>query len=191
MTFYWEDICVSNAGFPYEFPCARFTPMDFFQETNWYMNFTNGNDAYNNDTVPAPRQDLYRRTWFKNLIQEKLINPRIPRFGVLTSMCAGRDHCFDLLVYRTTTTSPGYSPFSLFADIGNMVRKVVIYRVSTNDQAGLTKLFVCLLFIGHERPLSDLHRSKLHCDNTKTERQCRSHVFGHCSRVASLHGEHR
>ena len=122
MNFYWEDFCASNGGYPYEFPCVRFSPMDFFQEANWYMNFTNGKDAYNNETVPAPRQDLYRRTWYKHFIQAKLVKPRMPRFGVLSSLCAGPDHCADLLSYRTTPNSSGYSPFALFADIGNMVR---------------------------------------------------------------------
>ena len=120
--FYWEDFCVSNGGDPYALPCVRFSPMDFFQEANWFMNFTNGEDAYNNETVPAPRQDLYRRTWYKDVIRAKLIKPLMPRFGVLTSLCTGPDHCAALLSYRMTPNSSGYNPLALFADIGNMVR---------------------------------------------------------------------
>jgi len=123
ITYYWEDFCSNTGGFPYEFPCGRLSPMDFFQEAKWFMGVDlTTSDAYNNETVPAPRQDLYRRTWYKDLIQERLIQPRIPRFDILTRLCAGSQHCENLLGFRLNPFSPGYSPFSLFADIGNMVR---------------------------------------------------------------------
>jgi len=112
--YYWEDFCTSNGGFPYEFPCARLSPMDLFQEANWFMDFT-GAQSYNNDTVPAENQDLYRRTWYKDLIQEKLVQPRIPRFGVMTTVCAGQ--CLSVLGFRIAQDNR----FALFADIGNLV----------------------------------------------------------------------
>ena len=120
VTYSWEDFCSSNGGFPYEFPCARLSPMDLFQESRWYFNYQGAESTPVNTSNPAPKQDLYRRTWYKELIQAKLVNPRIPRFGVMTNLCPTQ--CQDVLGFRLFPPSPGYSPFSLFADIGNLVR---------------------------------------------------------------------
>jgi hypothetical protein len=94
--------------------------MDLFQEARWYMDYKGPESTPVSATDPAPKQDLYRRTWYKDLIQAKLVQPRIPRFGVMTNLCPTQ--CQDVLGFRLLPTSPGYSPFSLFADIGNLVR---------------------------------------------------------------------
>jgi hypothetical protein len=121
ITYRWEDVCASAGGFPYEFPCARLTPLDLFQEARWFFDY-NDNGNNDNDDTKSSRRDLYRRTWYNDLIQKKLVRPRIPRFGVLTELCPVQ--CEDLLKYRLTPTSAGFSPFALFADIGNLVRAV-------------------------------------------------------------------
>ena len=117
----WEDICYTNAGYPYEFPCARLSPMDLFQEAQWFMDYT-GPDSTSDDTnVPASKQDLYRRTWYNEFIQPILVHPRVPRFGILEKYCKD-NHCAKVWDYRTNPASEGYSPFTLFSDVGDLVR---------------------------------------------------------------------
>lgn len=125
VTYYWEDFCASSGGDPYEFPCVRLSPMDLFYEARWFMNYE-GKDSSNegNSSIPALKQDLYRRTWYKQLIQKLLIQPRIPRFGIMsTEPCAGPNFCQDVLIYRLSPLSSGYAPFALFADVGSLVRR--------------------------------------------------------------------
>jgi hypothetical protein len=120
INYTWSDVCAVTMGYPYEFPCARLSPMDFFQEARWFMNYT-GPESYSSDPyVPAPKQDLYRRTWYHELIGKQLLKPRMGRFGIFSQLCAFT--CIELVTYRTDPNSPGYSPISLFADIGNLVR---------------------------------------------------------------------
>ena len=121
-TYNWEDFCFSNGGFPYEFPCARLSYMDVFQEANWFMNYT-GPDSFAEGPIPAPKQDLYRRTWYNDIIQPLLVQPRIPRFGVMTTDCQAQ--CASVLGFRLSPASPGFAPFSLFSDIGNMVSRSI------------------------------------------------------------------
>lgn len=121
-TYRWEDFCASNGGYPYEFPCLRLSPMDLFQEARWFFDYNGPESVPAHEYVPAPKQDLYRRTWYNELIRKLLVAPRIPRFGVMTTVCAPA--CQFVLGYRLTPDSPGYSPFSLFADIGNLVRYI-------------------------------------------------------------------
>ena len=115
----WEDLCFNNGGFPYEFPCTRLSPMDLFQEAQWFFNYTGPDSTSDDPHIPSPKQDLYRRTWYNDLIQKKLVQPRLPRFGVMNELC--QPQCAEVLNYRTNIESEGYSPLSLFADIGNMV----------------------------------------------------------------------
>jgi len=93
--------------------------MDFFLEANWYMNFTGVDSGAGTSSIPAKNQDLYKRTWYKEFIQKKLVQPRLPRFRELTGRCLVE--CQTLLGYRLSPDSPGYGPFLLLADIGNMV----------------------------------------------------------------------
>jgi hypothetical protein len=121
INYTWPDICGVTMGYPYEFPCARLSPMDFFQEARWFMDYTGpDSDSSSDPYVPAPKEELYRRTWYHELIGEKLLKPRMGRFGIFSQVCAFT--CIEVVQYRTDPNSPGYSPFSLFADIGNLVR---------------------------------------------------------------------
>lgn len=112
--------------------------MDVFQEANWYMNYT-GPDSFAEGPIPAPKQDLYRRTWYKDLIQKLLVAPRIPRFGVMTKDCPAE--CASVLGFRLSPNSTGFGPFSLFSDIGNMVSRSLL--------VGLVEIgsFLCLTFL--------------------------------------------
>lgn len=100
MTFTFQDFCASQAGFNYEFPCLRASPMDFFREARW---------TFNEET------DLYRKTWYNELIRKELLKPRLPRFGVLQNNCAAQ--CADLLAHRL---GPGGEPLLLFSDVGSL-----------------------------------------------------------------------
>ena len=78
--------------------------MDLFQEARWTFS------------------DLERVGYYRNVIQDSLIAPRLPRFGVLTTTCT--DQCLALLAYRTNPQALGLdiepNPLGLFADVGNM-----------------------------------------------------------------------
>jgi hypothetical protein len=93
--------------------------MDLFREAQWFFDYRGPDSTSNDPNIPAPKQDLYRRTWYNDLIQKKLVRPRLPRFGVMNELCMAQ--CAELLNFRSNPTSEGYSPLSLFADIGNMV----------------------------------------------------------------------
>jgi hypothetical protein len=93
--------------------------MDLFQESRWYFDYKGPESTPVSAADPAPKQDLYRRTWYKELIQAKLVNPRVPRFGVMTKVCPTQ--CQAVLGFRLSPNSPGFAPFKLFADIGNLV----------------------------------------------------------------------
>jgi len=71
--------------------------MDLFQEARWY--FT----------------DDARAVWYTSGIQDTLIAPRIPRFGILTQMC--QVECGSLLLQRGLVEK---NPLMLFADLGNL-----------------------------------------------------------------------
>ena len=94
--------------------------MDFFREANWFFDYTGPESTPVSASDPPPKQDLYRRTWFNDLIRPRVVKPRIPRFGAMTNLCPVQ--CQAVLGFRLLPTSPGYSPFSLFGDIGSLVR---------------------------------------------------------------------
>jgi len=94
--------------------------MDLFQEAQWFMDYTGPDSTSNDPNVPAPKQDLYRRTWYNEFIQPILVHPRVPRFGILEKDCK-ENHCAEIWDYRTNPASEGYSPFTLFSDIGDLV----------------------------------------------------------------------
>lgn len=52
--------------------------------------------------------------WYRGIVQDALIAPRLTRFGELTTNCAG--HCAEVLGYRFSTGNP----LGLFADVGNL-----------------------------------------------------------------------
>ena len=78
--------------------------MDLFQEARW--------------TFTAPDRVQYYQT-----IQDLLIAPRLPRFGILRSACA--EACAFVLSYRTDPQAIGYpaavaNPLALLADVGDL-----------------------------------------------------------------------
>lgn len=80
----WEDICARSGLGPgtqttYQFPCARFSPLDLFQETR------------------SSFQEIDRLTWYRGVVKGSAIRPRILRFGILQQACTN------------TPTSPGPS----------------------------------------------------------------------------------
>jgi len=100
-TFTWQDICASNnigLGTVYEFPCVRLTPMDLFQEANWYMT------------------EKDRVSWYNEGIKKNVINPRVGRFGVMIQYCGGEDHCKTIIDNRTAANTP----LKLFSDLTGM-----------------------------------------------------------------------
>jgi hypothetical protein len=73
ITYTWDDICASNSlgpgtvGTDYQFPCARISPMDYFQEARWEFD------------------ENKRLTWYEKVVREKIVKPRIPRYGIMRS----------------------------------------------------------------------------------------------------------
>lgn len=91
--------------------------MDLYYEARWYF------------------EEEDRVTWYEKVVQDLLVAPRLPRFGVLQAICSSvggptsvSDACDNTLFLRTSpeyAVSQGYpadyaSPISLFSDIGNM-----------------------------------------------------------------------
>ena len=68
VTYTWDDFCSENPS-PYQFPCLRLSAMDLYQEAGW--TFT----------------EMDRVEYYRNGIQELLIKPRLPRFGIMRSDC--------------------------------------------------------------------------------------------------------
>jgi hypothetical protein len=101
--------------------------MDLFKESQWYFDYDPVSKPDAAADAAVKETDVYRRTWYTELIQARLVNPRIPRFGVMTQLCAPT--CQSVLDFRLNSTSPGYAPFRLFADIGNLVRCCMLYYV--------------------------------------------------------------
>ena len=102
-TYTWDDICLTNGGFPYELPCARLSSMDYFQEARWFFDSDD---------------DLYRRTWYRDLIQKLVLQPIVPRFGIMMGACEER--CRDVIDFR----QQGGNPLLLLADIQTFVRRL-------------------------------------------------------------------
>lgn len=108
ITFHWDDICFSNnvgLGTTYKFPCARFSPMDYFQEARWFF--------HEEDRV----------TWYNQVARKLLVAPRIPRYGIMINECSSliqptgtTDDCNDIILKRMATNDQ----LLLFADIGNL-----------------------------------------------------------------------
>jgi hypothetical protein len=70
----WEDICARSglgAGTQttYEFPCARFSPLDLFQETR------------------SSFDEIDRLTWYHAVVKRAALRPRVLRFGILQQAC--------------------------------------------------------------------------------------------------------
>jgi len=100
-TFDWKDICASNnigLGTVYEFPCVRLTPMDLFQEANWYMTETD------------------RVSWYNKGIVKNVVVPRVGRFGIMTTTCNTPSFCEPLLADRISTGKT----LNLFGDLTSM-----------------------------------------------------------------------
>jgi hypothetical protein len=93
--------------------------MDLFQEAKWFMDYTGPDSTSDDPYIPAPKEDLYRRTWYHKMIRDQVVKPLLPRFEILKNLCLVR--CMDLLQYRLDPNSAGYSPVALLGDIANMV----------------------------------------------------------------------
>lgn len=112
-----QDLCYSNSFGPdtaYEFVCARFSPMDLFEETG-QIEFT----------------EQARLTWYNKLIFPQLVVPRLARYGVVLDYCLSDgvlstgDHCdhdYKMRVDEEYAKAQGhpeyYNPFLFFEDIG-------------------------------------------------------------------------
>jgi len=119
ITFTYEDVCASNSagiGTTYEFPCLRVSPLDLYQEAQWYFE--------ENDRV----------TWY-DVNRKFLVKPRLPRFGIMQGVCSSAggntsqsdvcDHQLALRQNATYAVENGFpasyaNPFALFSDIGAM-----------------------------------------------------------------------
>jgi len=106
-TFTWPDICFQNdaaaLGTTYQFPCIRLSPMDFFQEAQWYFDDPNDDD-----------DELYRTTWHHHFIQKRLVRPLVSRYGIMNKKCStltsnndnndNNGECNRLIQLRTNAT---------------------------------------------------------------------------------------
>jgi hypothetical protein len=93
--FTWDDFCAITTA-PYQFPCLRLSPMDLFQEARW--------------TFTLPDQIA----WYRSIVQDTLVAPRLARFGSLTTTCA--IPCAEVVGFRFASGNP----LALFADVGNL-----------------------------------------------------------------------
>jgi len=110
-TITWEDVCASNnvgLGTTYEFPCARITPLDYFQEAGWFFE--------ENDRV----------TWRNSVIRKSIVKPIIPRFGIMSQYCPTQcQHQITLRNSEAYAVLNGYdasyaNPLGLLGDIASM-----------------------------------------------------------------------
>lgn len=93
VTWMWDDFCGISQR-PYEFPCSRLTAMDLYKETGWAF------------------KESDKITWFQFVVREKILNPRLPRFGMLVSEC--EDECGTIVEKRAD------EPFKLFSDVDDL-----------------------------------------------------------------------
>jgi hypothetical protein len=115
VNYTWTDICATAMGFPYEFPCARLSPMDLFREANWFMDYKGPDSISEDPYIPAPKQDLYRRTWYHEIVRKQLIKPLLPRVNILLSQCIME--CFAMVEFRVNSSTP----LALLSDLVNLV----------------------------------------------------------------------
>mmetsp|Transcript_3113 Transcript_3113/g.3680 ORF Transcript_3113/g.3680 Transcript_3113/m.3680 type:complete len:1362 (+) Transcript_3113:138-4223(+) len=117
-TFTWKDICALNnigLGTVYEFPCVRLTPMDFFQESSWFVT------------------EKDRLSWYEKGIKANIVTPRIARFGTMVNYCSTsnggtNDKCDKIVNLRFSpkyAEAMGYgaeyaNPLALFSDLTAM-----------------------------------------------------------------------
>lgn len=120
--FTWEDICARNGLGPgtqttYRFPCARFSPLDLFQETR-----------------SIAFDELDRLTWYHGVVKGAAIRPRVLRFGIMQQSCVSSSEssvsgaCDKQAGLRTNADfaeANGYpreyaNPLGLIGDVGSM-----------------------------------------------------------------------
>jgi hypothetical protein len=94
-TFTWDDLCSVTTA-PYQFPCLRLSPMDLYEEARW--------------TFTLPDQIA----WYRSIVQDTLVAPRLARFGALTTTCEAP--CAEVVGFRFATGDA----LLLFADVGNL-----------------------------------------------------------------------
>jgi hypothetical protein len=115
----WEDVCLNAAGYPYRMPCARLSPLDYFQEARWFFDTSNNRgDGDENDNNNPDENQLYRTTWYDELLLKQLVAPRLPRFGILMMEVCAATACRDIIDLRVSTNAP----FLLLKDAGGLVR---------------------------------------------------------------------
>ena len=102
----WDDICASNSlgpgtGTDYQLPCARISPMDYFQEARWEFDEKN------------------RLTWYEKVVREQIVQPRIPRYGMMRSeTCASQClHRYKLRTDPEYAKAQGYHANYAFSSI--------------------------------------------------------------------------
>ena len=116
--FTWEDICARSglgAGTQttYKFPCARFSPLDLFQETRSYFD------------------EVDRLTWYHGVVKGTAIRPRILRFGIMQQACVSPGPSTACNKQAALRTNPDFAeqngypreyanPLGLIGDVGSL-----------------------------------------------------------------------
>ena len=87
--------------------------MDWFQEASWFFELDD------------------RLTWYQHVVRDLIIAPRIPRFGILQTVCSNltipftdRTDCDSVIAKRMIEGNP----MMLFADIGNLENNHICKR---------------------------------------------------------------
>jgi hypothetical protein len=106
-------------------PCARLSPLDYFQEARWFFDNTHNNDRGDEDETNNDNDNqLYRTTWYDELLLKQLVAPRLPRFGILMMPQCAETACRDIIAFRLSTNAP----FLLLKDAGGLVRTYIHRR---------------------------------------------------------------
>lgn len=78
--------------------------MDYFREAQWFFDEDD------------------RLTWYSEILRKSVVQPRIPRFGIMQQVCSnltaatGRNECDGIIIKRTLQNEP----LLLFSDIGSL-----------------------------------------------------------------------
>ena len=101
----WQDFCLLEGLDPYTLPCLKFSPMDLYREARWSFS------------------DKQRVLFYESFIQDMLLAPRLPRFGIMRSVCT--EACSFEIAYRMNPKTVGYPQaeanlLALLKDVGNL-----------------------------------------------------------------------
>mmetsp|Transcript_36671 Transcript_36671/g.88913 ORF Transcript_36671/g.88913 Transcript_36671/m.88913 type:complete len:357 (-) Transcript_36671:830-1900(-) len=175
-TFSWDDLCAYNSvgiNTTYQFPCARFSPMDFFQEAKWFFD--------EDDRV----------TWYREVARKIVVAPRVPRYGIMTSSCSTllgassssvpRTECNSIIAKRLLAGEP----LALFSDIGNLEMNDPCKACIESEVENVAKDLLekaTTMFLDLAVGLNKANQTELvqpHCQIQKHGRCLFQQVFGH------------